>query len=218
MNPDQTPKPTDNMELLKQQASCCGSECGCHTTGSPGKGRWVIGLVVLAVAGVMVARAITKSSGTQPAAAPSFAVESLAAAGTNSSPGAVKDETSVGTTLGALSELNSAAAQTDAVFIFLPANDGSAVPSAPLRAAARTVENGGAKCGLFTLKPGSPDYDAISKQVSVPCVLALAKGGGMVPISGDVTEAKLVQGFVAASRSGGCGSASSCAPGATGCK
>ena len=62
--PKNEEKHPNNMEKLKQQASACGSGCGCHTAVSSGKTRWIIGVVVLAVAGVMVARAITKSGGT----------------------------------------------------------------------------------------------------------------------------------------------------------
>jgi hypothetical protein len=77
-----------------------------------------------------------------------------------------------------------------------------------MKAAARTIEAKGIKCGLFTLKAGSADYDQIAKQMSVPGVLALVKGRGMSAVSGEVTEAKLLQGYVAAS------SASKCGPGA----
>jgi len=122
-------------------------------------------------------------------------------------------ETSVGTTLGAFAELNTAAAKTDAVFVFLPAREGTSAkpPSAPMKAAARTIEAKGFKCALFTLKPGSRDYDQIAKQMSVPGVVALVKGRGMSAVSGDITEAKLLQGYVAASSAGGCGP--SAAPG-----
>jgi hypothetical protein len=75
-----------------------------------------------------------------------------------------------------------------------------------MRGAARTIESkAGLKCGLFTLKAGSRDYDQIAAQMSVPGVLAMAKGRGMSAVSGDITESKLLQGFVAASSAGGCG-------------
>ena len=45
----------------------------------------------------------------------------------------------------------------------------------------------------------------------------MARGRGVVPITGEITEIKLVQGFVAASSSGGCGpSTAGCGP--AGCK
>lgn len=59
-------KPTDNMELLKQQASCCGSSCSCHTTPAKfGMLQHIIGIVVLIAAGVLVVRAVIKSNQTQ---------------------------------------------------------------------------------------------------------------------------------------------------------
>ena len=76
------------------------------------------------------------------------------------------------------------------------------------------IEAQGQKIGLFTLKTDSPDYAQVAAQISVPCVLAMVKGRGMIPVSGDITETKLIQGFVAASSSGGgCGPASGgCGP------
>jgi MYXO-CTERM domain-containing protein len=47
--------------MEKQQASACGPGCGCNATGTPGKTRWVIGVIVLVAAGVLVARDIIKS-------------------------------------------------------------------------------------------------------------------------------------------------------------
>ncbi|MBU4365897.1 MAG: hypothetical protein L6437_16565, partial [Kiritimatiellae bacterium] len=67
--------------------------------------------------------------------------------------------------------------------------------------------------GIFTLKPGSRDYEQIATQMPVPGVLAMVKGRGMIPVSGDITETKLIQGFVAASSGGGCGpSSAGCGP------
>jgi len=175
----------------------------------------VIGAIVLVAAGVMVVRAMTKSDGipTQ-AVAPAFAasIASQTAAGTgrtvtSSEVAPPVAETSVGTTIGALSELDTVAAKTDAVFIFLPGKDGTSdnPPSTPMKGAARTIETQGKKIGLFTLKAGSRDYEQIAAQMSVPGVLTIVKGRRMSAVSGDITEAKLVQSFVAASSAGGCG-------------
>jgi hypothetical protein len=117
-------------------------------------------------------------------------------------------EMSVGTTIGAFSELNEVAIKTDAVFIFLPGKDGVSgnSPSTAMKGAARTIEAQGKKIGLFTLKAGSSDYNQIATQMSLPGVLAVVKGRGMSGISGDITETKLVQGYLAASSAGTCGS------------
>lgn len=223
-SPNEDGRPADNMELRKQQGSACGAECGCHASGTPGKTRWVIGAIVLVAAGALAVRAVIKSdTASTRSSAPAFAAlaaspppEGDSAPATNSVVPAQAAETSVGTSIGALAELNTVAAKTDAVFIFLPGKEGASgnPPSTPIKGAVRIIESKGQKCGLFTLKAGSRDYDQIAKQMSVPGVLAMVKGRGMSAISGDITEAKLVQGFVAASSAGGCGpsAAAGCCP------
>jgi len=211
------------MELLKQQAEDCGPGCGCHASGTSGKTRWVICGIVLLAAGLLVARAMIKpdDSPVQPAAttfvAP-VADESAAEAesASETSPGTVTQAaaTSVGTMVGAFAELNASAVDTDVVFVFLPGKGAAsgAPPATAMQAAVRTLEAKGIKCGLFTLKPDSADYNQLAGEGSVPGVLAMVKGGGTSPVSGEITETKLVQGYVAASSAGGCGP-SGCGPG-----
>ena len=210
--PNENGKPSDNMASPKPQAADCDSGCSCHATGKPGKTRWVIGAIVLVAAGVLVARDIIKSDGASAqTTTPAFA---LPIAATNSSTAASTTEKNV-EPIGALSELNTVATNLDAVFVFLPGKEGASVnpPAATMNKAARTIEAQGKKIGLFTLKPSSPDYDQIAGQISMPGVLAMVKGRRMSAISGDITETKLVQGYVAASSAGGC-----CAGGSTTCK
>jgi hypothetical protein len=202
--PNENGKPTDNMELLKEQASACGPGCGCHATGTQSKTRRIIGALVLVAAMAMVARAVVKSNAAPPQT--SEQAFALPTAATNSGTSAPTTEKSV-ETIGSLSELNTMATNLDAVFVFLPGKEGVSgnPPSTPMKGAARTIEAQGKKIGLFTLKAGSSDYDQIAKQISVPGVLAMVKGRGTSPISGDITETKLVQGYLAASSAGGCG-------------
>ncbi len=209
----------DNVESLEQKGpGSCGPGCGCETAGKPSKGRWVVGVVVLAAAGVMVVRGMVKSDkGSTPAAgfANPAAAESAAGGADTKPEAATGSETTVGAMLGGFAELNTTAANTDAVFVFLPGKEGTSVkaPSAPMQAAARTIEAKGMKCGLFTRKAGCADYEQMAKRVAVPAVLALVKGRGMSAVSGEVTEAKLVQGYVAASSAGcGPGAGAGCCP------
>lgn len=201
--PNENGKPGDNMASPKPQATDCDSGCSCHATGKPGKTRWVIGAIVLVAAGVLVARDIIKGDAVSAqTTAPAFALPITA---TNSSAAAPTTEKSV-ELIGTLSELNTVATNLDAVFVFLPGKETSSnSPAATMIKAARTIEAQGKKIGLFTLKAGSPDYDQIAGQISLPAVLAMVKGRGMNAISGDITETKLVQGFLAASSAGGCG-------------
>jgi hypothetical protein len=217
--PNEDGKPTDNTESLKQPATTCGPGCGCNVTKAPGKTRWVIGAIVLVAAGIMVVRAMIKSGeASSQISAPAFAAFAASQTPgpvTNSSTAGPTTEKSV-ETIGALSELNTMATNLDAVFVFLPGKEGTSAnpPSTPMNGAAHAIEsNAGKKCGLFTLKAGSPDYDRIATQISLPGVLAMVKGRGASAISGDITETKLVQRYVAASSAGKC-----CAGGSTSCK
>ena len=207
-------KQTDNMELLKQQASACGPGCGCNATGTPGKTRWVIGVIVLVAAGVLVARDIIKSDGASAqTTTPAFASLAALPTPTGDGGGATNAATTAPTTekrmepIGALAELNAVAVKLDAVFVFLPSKDGTSSnsPASTMNQAARTIEAQGKKVGLFTLLPSSHDYDQIEGKMSLPGVLAMVKGHGMSAVSGDITETKLVQGYLAASSAGGCG-------------
>lgn len=131
-----------------------------------------------------------------------------------------ESEAIVGKTIGAISELNTVAVDMDAVFVFLPGKNEvrSSLPAAKIKGAIRTIETQGQKVGLFTLKTDSAEYNQIAAQVSVPAIIVIVKGRGTNVISGDITETKLVQGFVAASKSGGCGaSGGGCAPSTPGC-
>jgi hypothetical protein len=203
-------KPESNTDLLKQKAGDCDAGCGCHAPSKPGNKSWVIGVIVLAAAGVLVARAVIKTNDVAPKATTSeFA--SLAtltgATATNAGTTAATTEKSL-EPIGSLLELNTLATKPDAVFVYLPGKEETSAtpPLKALQGAARAVEaNAGQKCGLFMLKAGSADYDQIAGKVTFPGVLAAVKGRGMVAVSGDITETKLVQGYVAASIAAGCG-------------
>jgi hypothetical protein len=114
--------------------------------------------------------------------------------------------------LDSLASLNKLAADADAVFVLLagkpPLSDLAIMKE--IEAAAQKIMADKTKVSAFRLKESAPEFADIAKQSSVPCVLAMVKGLGMSVVSGDITETKLVQAFVAASRpSGGC-----CPPGA----
>jgi hypothetical protein len=206
----------DKRDLPKQPAAACDSECDCHTPGQPRKRSRLIGGLVLAVAGVLVARGLIKS-GQSSAPGPTPGYAALFAPRTPTSVPAPAGAMSVGPTIGTLSELDRVAIQTDAVFIFLPGKGGvSEYPSSTaMNGAVRRLESKGLRCGVFTLNPGSPDYQELAKEMSVPGVVAMVKGHGMATIAGDLTETKLVQGYVAAASAGGCGSSpgAGCCPG-----
>ncbi len=119
-----------------------------------------------------------------------------------------------GKPLDSLASLNKVAAETDAVFILLVAEDqqGNQTITKEIEAAARKIRSSGCRISAFTLKKDAPDYAQLAKQFSTPRVLAMVKGRGASGVSGDITESKLIQAFVTASRSSsGCGP-SGCGP------
>ncbi len=122
-----------------------------------------------------------------------------------------------GSELDSLASLNKAATDIDAVFVLLVAEDQQNIQTITneIEAAAKKIQAGGIRISAFRLKQSAPNYSNLTKQLSAPCVLAMVKGGGLSGVSADqITETKLVQAFVAASRpSSGCcppGSGASC--------
>lgn len=198
-------------DMLERETGSCGPGCSCGTSASNARARLIAGSVVLLIAGVLVVRAMVKDNGVQAApASTGFATLPAPEQPPASNAGAKPPVADAVTEIAALSELNAVAEGTFGVFVFLPGKDESAAkaPVAQMRSAARTIEPqlGGGKIGIFTLKAGSPDHEQIALQIDVPGVLALVRGAGMSAASGDITETKLVQSFVAASGAGGCGS------------
>jgi hypothetical protein len=124
-----------------------------------------------------------------------------------------------GRSLASFADLNALAANTNAVFIFVPAKTASTddPPSAPMESAAKKIREQGYEVGLFSLEKDSRDYDRIATQMSVPGVVVMVKGKGMSAVSNEITESKLMQGFVTAFSAGGCGpSSGGCGP--SGCR
>ena len=209
-------KPTNDLEVFKEQVSACGPGCECGGKGSSGKMRWIVGVVVLVAAGLLVARAVVKNKDISTAKAPdSFAT--LA----DSKPVTVPDGAASSTKavaikeIGSLSELNTMAKDMAGVFVFLPdaTNSSAQVPAAQLFGAAKTIEpQAGGQIGVFSLKPGTANYNQLATQMTMPGVLAMVKGRGIAPVSGELTETKLVQAFVTAGSSGG-----GCGPSSGGC-
>lgn len=130
----------------------------------------------------------------------------------------------IGDYLDSMSSLNKVAVSQDAVFIFIPAKADQAVKkeiSDAVMTAQKTLKAKGVNVGLYTLKTASPEYAGIAKQVELPGIIVATKGRGMGAVSGEITEAKLLQAYVASSRAaagGGCGPASGgCGPTSAGC-
>ena len=205
-------RPAD-IKFLKQTPAPCDSGCGCHTAGTPGKMRRVLGVIVLVAAGAMVVRAVIKAN-VSVAETHAVGFATTAFAEEPSSP-AASDAVAI-KEIGALAELNAMATNLTGVFVFVPGKDETTAKAqlSQIRDAARKIEaKAPNKVGIYTLKTTSPDYEKVVTQLAGPGVLAMVKGRGMSTVSGEITETKLVQAYVKASSAGGC-----CGGGSTSCK
>ena len=213
---------TSDLQPCCDGGSCCPS-------GSDGAGkRWKIVVFVLIVvaAGVVLARSlVSKSNSTADQSQQLFPTiqsadkpDTSAAVNIIETQGSDQPASSLwGEPLDSLASLNKVAADTEAVFILFAADDQESSQAAvkQIEAAAKTIRGGGTRISAFRLKQGTADYANLTKQLSVPCVLAMVRGGGMSGVLADqITETKLVQAFVAASRpaSGCCPTGGTCAP------
>lgn len=158
----------------------------------------------------------TDLSGSLGTAAPTPAP----ATGKPAAPAATKAEPTAvwGPALSSLASLNQLAVDKDAVFVFLPAKDGKQTETirAQVEAAVRKSQSRGSAIAAYTLSSDAKEYAQVTSQVSAPCVLAMVKGAGAIPVSGEITEVKLLEALVTASRPSSCGP-SGCGPSSPGC-
>jgi len=212
-------------EMVDDVQSCCdGGDC-CPSGPESGGKNWktLICILVLLAAGVVLARSFIVKSDTD--GDQSQQVFAPVLTDNMSDTPSVADDTKEQDIAGeaapslwraeldSMASLNKVATNTDAVFILLSAKDqqDNQTITKEIDAAAQRIQANGVRVSAFRLRQGAPEYAQLSKQVSIPCVLAMVKGGGMSAVSGEISEAKLVQAFVTASRpTSGC-----CPPGST---
>ncbi len=216
-------------ESMDDSQKCCPSTSGDSTccssaSGSYSKRKLVVFAIIVVAAGMILARSLMKESN----AASDDTQQLFAAIGqekngessprinavTNVETSDKTEPTLWGAELDSLASLNKVAANTDAVFVLLAAEDqqGSQAITREIEAAAKKIQSNGSRICAFRLKKDAPSYAQLAKQFSIPCVVAMVKGRGMSAVSGQISEAKLIQAFVTASRPSGCGPSSSCSP------
>ena len=231
----------DSSDKTVQENADEAQVCCSTASGSGGKSwKLLVFLIIVVAAGVVLARSIVnKPDSTTDQTQPLFATNQLeVSSDTPSSPNVeTPDEAKAGTDnpatakltatepvsgvpeptlwgkpLISLASLNQVAVDTDAVFIFLAAEDKQQMQhvTSEIEAAARKIQTNGTRITAFTLEKSAPKYAQLAKQFPIPCVLAMVKGRGMNGVTGEINEAKLLQAFVAASRV----TSSCCPPGA----
>lgn len=180
------------------------------------------GAVAASPTAVAATGQVTAATGDKPDQAPATATPTEAPL-TNkpaATPARKQDQAAVwGPTLSSLASLNKVAADKDSVFVFLPAKDGKQTGAIrrQVEAAAKKAQSRGSKVVAYTLSSDAEEYAQIAGQASPPCVLVMVKGAGAIPVSGEITEAKLLEALVTASRPSSCAPSSGCDPSTPGC-
>jgi hypothetical protein len=194
-------------------SSSCGPECSCNTKrGMPLKIKIVLFIVIIAVAGAVLAGSLIKKARTSGAvkSANEFAVSASqlpASSGAARVSGAADTQTVSFKPISSLTDLNTVAQEVEAVFILLIKNEAEKTAGMlkEINAAKKAIASRGMRMGAFQLSREAPDYAAITGQMPAPCVLVVVKGKGMrgVP-GGEITETKLLQAYLAAMQPTSC--------------
>ncbi|MHC4748510.1 MAG: hypothetical protein ACYTFW_01415 [Planctomycetota bacterium] len=190
-NPDESPP-------------CCGPTSGQSDCCSPGSGgsksfKTAIFVVVILLACAVAAHSLlTKGNRTANTSPPT---ESFRA------------------DLASLALFNSEGAEQKAVFILLADESGGLDEKTfqQTEQAASRITSKGTPIGTVTIDSKSDDYALLTKNFSIdsfPSVVIMVKGAGSAVVSGQITEARLLEAFVEASTAGPCcpGSDPSCCP------
>ncbi|MCX5632892.1 MAG: hypothetical protein NTW93_04350 [Phycisphaerae bacterium] len=219
------------MKEMKSENCAPGCNCGKPSGNTKAKAAVCV-IVLLAICGIFVYKAKsakqTAPANTETAFAPTLVNE------VNEQKPAVpiidkqkpvvepvENKKRVGQFIDSLASLNKVAVNQDAVFVFVPAMGEETVSKETIDAitsAEQKLKSNGINIGLYTLQfSPSNEYANIASQLTLPGMLVMSKGRGVGAVSGEITETKLLQAYVASSRTAGCGPSSSCGPSTPGC-
>lgn len=204
--PEDELSPADKTEEIPGFPGCSPG-CGCGEP--PLKGRQklkvtIFLVVVAAVVGILIFKPTNaRQSAIDPGSA-GFAAPRMGAVINSSG-----QQGGSGAAISVLAELTTLASNLDTVFLLIPLQD----PAPPgqetetvLAAAEKILNDKGLSTGIYTLKTTSPDYPDIAAEVTPPGIAVLTKGRGTGFVTGRISEATLMQAYVASTRSGGCSS------------
>jgi hypothetical protein len=211
------------MEDVKSEG--CGPGCDCGKPSGNKKAKVAICLIVLlSVCGIFVYKAMSAKQIAPVITETAFAAPIANQANVQEpAVNLVDEKKTVGEFIDSLASLNKVAINQDAVFVFVPANGHETISKETLNAIAsaeQKIKSKGVLIGLYTLQPSSPEYANLAAQLTLPGMLVMSKGKGMGAVSGEITEEKILQAYVASSRAGGCcpsgGGSAGCGPSAPG--
>jgi len=186
----------------------------CPPAPGSNRGQWraLIFFVVLAAAGIVLARSLVKKSNAE-AEQPQQTFPTIGTPETAGTTARANTETKMSTGDGAelalwgpeldsLAALDEVATDADTVFILICGRDQQDTQTiiSEIEGATKKIRSRGNRASAFRLKNDTADYEDLAEQFSVPTVLAMAKGLGYSAVSEQITEVGLLEAFVTASR------------------
>lgn len=199
---------SDQMSITNQveKTTQCAPGCDCRKTGLGTKAKTIICLAVVIAATAVLGRNFARKAVNETVQTQTAFASTAQAFPSPASTVALETKLSWGEPLKDMASLNQVAAQTNAVYMYLYEKGRGADEAVKrqIELAVGKAQSGGMKVALYTLDAASQDYAQITSQVPAPCVLAMVKGAGMSVVSGEITEGRLLQALVAASRPSGC--------------
>ena len=214
---------TQRVDEVEGTEASCSPTCSCKPRALSTRGKTIICLVVALAAVAVVMGSANRARTETDTGQEAFATDPVmtpakATSATNEQATATEEQpweaVIWGKPLASLESLNEVAAEKDAVFVFLAAEGGeqTRIITGEVEAAARKAQLRGTSIGAYTLDKDVQDYTQVTSQVPAPCVLVMVKGAGASAVEGgEITEAKLLEALVSASRPSGC-APSDCAP------
>lgn len=194
----------------------CGPACGCNGPAGKGSGmKFAVCLVVALAAAAVIARGFMKNATRQQEESEdTFAAALPADAGDGAAATAAGGDV-WGKPLESLADLDKVARDSDAVLVYLPAESGEGAEEARklMQAAAEKIRirTRGTRVSLYMLGKDTKHHAQITEKTPAPCVVAIVKGGGSAVAADGITEKKLLQAYINASRT----PSSCCPPSAT---
>lgn len=193
--------------------STSGEECCTPPSASSKRGRLAVFLVVIAAAVAVLAYGLAfkgGSSATEGSAATTIQNDDPTAS-LASTPGCAM---SSGDALTAVSVSEG----TDVLFVLLAGEDRERTRAVAqvLDASVEKIRKQGKTASVRTIREDENGFEELSKQCSIssfPSVAAVGKGSGWTTVTGEITEAQVLQAFVVANQEpSGCSAGAACCP------
>lgn len=185
----------DTQEATPVEIETCGPDCDCHNSALSDNMKKVLFIIVLLImAGIIAVKMSCKVSAAQ--------VEQIIP---------VKNQAATikfGSNINSTNQLKSSA---DVAFVFIPSKENEGISVSAKNAAISTqnvLKDKNIKVNLYTLKTTSAEYLSLASQANPPSIVVI-KGQNKSFVSGEITQAKLLQAYMTVIQTG-CGAGCGC--------